>query len=96
MPNLLEYALGDDPTAASAAGYAVQVSGDALQIVFNRIADAALTYTVQGSDDLATWTDLWTSTGSANVTGPVTVSDPEALSASARRFLRLRVSTSSP
>ena len=46
---------------------------------------------MQASSDLATWTDIWTSTGSANLAGPVTVSDTASLSASPRRFLRLRV-----
>ncbi len=94
--NLLEYALGTDPKVATAPAYHVQISGGVLQLSFARIADASLTYTVQGSTDLAAWTDLWTSTGAQNVTGPVTVSDTAALSTFARRFLRLRVGVAAP
>jgi hypothetical protein len=63
-----------------------------LALNFSRVADPALTYTVQGSSDLATWVDIWTSSGAQNTAGPVSVSDTAALSTFARRFLRLRVS----
>ena len=90
--NLLEYALGSDPSVANSAAYQTQVSSGVLQFTFTRVADSSLTYTVQGSSDLATWTDLWSSTGAQNTAGPVAVSDTELLSTAARRFLRLRVS----
>ena len=90
--NLLEYALGTAPKVPGPAAYQIQASSGVLQLSFTRVADPSLTYTVQGSADLATWTDLWSSTGAQNTAGPVTVSDPAALSSFARRFLRLRVS----
>lgn len=93
--NLLEYALATDPTTPSAAAYTLQFSNGVLQLTFNRVADASLTYTVQGSTDLTTWADLWSSTGSANLAGPVTVSDTDA-SSTTSRFLCLKVITSGP
>lgn len=97
LPNLLEYALGSDPLdSASAAAPFLQVSGlspqpSFLQLTFTRVADPALTYTVQASSDLLTWADVWATTGAANVSGPVTVTDPTPLSDQPRRFLRLRI-----
>ena len=96
LANLLEYALGADPTATSAAPVTLSTASSTLTLNFSRIADGSLTYTVQGSTDLVTWTDLWTSAGAQNTAGPVTVSDTDPLSAYTRRFLRLRVSITSP
>ncbi len=98
--NLLEYALGQDPrTPATSPALAASTStsnfNSHLQVSFTRIADPALTYRVQASTDLADpagWTDIWSSTGAANVAGPVTVTDPVLQSAHPRRFLRLQVS----
>ncbi len=90
--NLLEYALGTDPSVANSAAYQTRVSSGVLQFTFTRVADSTLTYTVQGSFDLSTWTDLWSGTGAQNIAGPVTVSDTEPVSTAVRRFLRLRVS----
>jgi autotransporter-associated beta strand protein len=95
--NLLEYALGTDPQAQSANLLQLEVTGlspqpSYLEITFNRIGDPALTYTVQGSSDLSTWIDVWTSTGASNTAGPVSVPDSEPVSSASRRFLRLRIS----
>ncbi len=95
LANLLEYALGSDPLVASTSAPVVSLTPSlpySLQLTFTRVADPTLIYTVQGSDDLALWNDLWTSIGSDNVAGPVTVSDTEPVPASGSRFLRLRVS----
>lgn len=94
LSNLAEYALGALPLVADAspAPRAI-VSNGRLALTFNRVADPALTYRVQASDTLAadSWTDVWTSTGSANVAGTVTAEDTETLSSRPRRFLRLNV-----
>jgi autotransporter-associated beta strand protein len=88
--NLLEYALGADPVAASSTGsLATAVASNRLTLTFNRIADPALTYTVQASSDLTAWSDIFTSTGGSNTAGPVVVTDTQDLTA--RRFLRLVV-----
>jgi hypothetical protein len=93
--NLIEYALATNP-ATPDAGPVLGLSAAPvrLQLTFNRIAAPALTYAVESSDDLATWspTPVWTSTGAQNVAGPVTVTDLADLGTTPRRFLRLRVS----
>ncbi len=92
IANLLEYALGGDPLAAESDLLPMQaIDAGHLKLSFSRIADPALTYAVQASDDLASWTPVWSSTGTENTEGVVSVTDPEALSAHARRFLRLHV-----
>jgi hypothetical protein len=71
------------------------VSGSTyLTLIFNRIADPALTYTVEACIDISSgaWSSIWTSSGASNVAGSVTVPDVVALGQQARRFLRLRVS----
>ena len=90
LANLLEYALGTDPLVVSSAPLA-SVSGGVLRLAFARIADPALAYLVEASDDLSSWTQIWTSTGNANQSGDVIVADPSPLAGHARRFLRLRV-----
>lgn len=92
--NLLEYALASDPRAVTPApAFTTDIVNNRLQLTFNRIADPLLTYTVQACDVLGTgWTDIWTSTGAANVSGPVTVTDTRDISAAPARFLHLRVS----
>ncbi len=96
VSNLLEYALGTTPTdAASVSLPSVQVSGLSpqplfLQLTFLR-ARSDLTYTVEASSDLATWSAISTNPGTVSPTTPVTVTDSANLSVTPRRFLRLRV-----
>ena len=97
LSNLLEYATGRDPNAIdSAAVTAIAKSGDELRLTltYTRVADPELVYTVQGTDDLSgtpVWSEVSSSTGGANVAGPITVTDTRLISASPRRFLRLHV-----
>lgn len=97
LSNLLEYALGSNPTSsASASAPTLQVSGRSpqpsyLTLTFDRIADPALTYEIWASTDLVTWGLIWSSTGAQNTVGEVVVTDSSALSENPRRFLRLRV-----
>ena len=76
IANLLEYALGLDPTTASVLGLPVvtlkNYSGTKyLSMTFNRSSLATdITYIVQGSSDLVNWTALGTSSGGAVTTGP--------------------------
>ncbi len=92
--NLVEYATGTNPQAANASAVAVGRSGGSLALTYTRVADATLTYTVEGSDDLAAWSTVTTannpSTGAQNLAGQVTVIDTATLTS--RRFLRLKVS----
>jgi len=90
--NLIEFALGSEPTdSASVAIPTVQVAGLRLQLTFQR-ARSEVTYTVEASGDLVTWTAIATNPGLVGQS--VTVTDTVDVSTSnpPRRFLRLRVS----
>jgi hypothetical protein len=97
LVNLLEYALGSNPTSAASA--TPPVSGSAaghLTLSFNRIADPTLIYQVEAGGDFSKtpWSSIWQSTGAENTAGPVTVTDSSHtinVSAPPLRFLRLRV-----
>jgi hypothetical protein len=94
--NLMEYAVGSDPKQPDGALAGVLgKTGDGLRLTltFPRIADPALTYTVEAADspDQATWSAVWTSTGASNTAGSVTVPDTELISNHPERFLRLKV-----
>ncbi len=94
LANLLEYATNSNPNVANASPLSLARSGDFLTLTYTRIADTSLTYTVEGSNDLASWSTVATannpSTGAQNTAGQVTVTDTVSLTA--RRFLRLKVS----
>ena len=117
LSNLLEYALNLNPTRSDAGGTALPQSqvavrayggGNYLSIRFVRVPLATdLTYVVESSPDLTTWTAVATSTGGAALNGPGLVSDDAASTTphtvevrdtvaqsgdpTQRRFLRLRV-----
>lgn len=94
-PNLLEYAFGAEPRLADTAPGAprVALSGATPALEFTRLADPLFVYRVESSTTLSSWTEIWSSTGPANVAGPVSVPAPAPLSPSApRSFLRLRAS----
>jgi len=114
LKNLLEYALGLNPTSADLTGVPVVVLKDYagtvyLSITFHRSSLASdLTYTVQSSSDLVSWTDLATSSGGAVTSGPgfvgetgsppnytVEVRDIVAFDPNNpnKRFMRLRITT---
>jgi hypothetical protein len=88
VANLIEHALGTDPV--SAGDHALPVVGvqpdGRLTLTFTR-ARADLTYVVEGSSDLVTWSPVATNPGTVGQS--VTVADTTTAS---RRFLRLRVS----
>lgn len=90
LPSLIEYALAGDPVLASSAPVPqLGRNGKFLTLTFNRTADPSLLYVVEGSDHLNEWDPVWSSTGPANIAGPVTVQD--TVSSGPSRFLRLRV-----
>jgi hypothetical protein len=93
LPNLLEYALAQDPLVpATEPNVRITNIAPALQLSFLR-ARAELTYIVEASSTLApgSWTVIATNPGAVSLTVPVTVTDPVAVSTESRRFLRLRV-----
>ena len=94
IANLAEYALAMDPLVASSwpPGFITSVEGaNRLAMTFQRVADPDLVYEVLVSGDLNTWTPVWSSTGSENTTGPVTVHDSEPLTGQSARFMRLKI-----
>ena len=101
LANLFEYGTGGlplDPTSAPKPQLALTVVNGQprLSLTFNRIADPKLSYFVDATIDLSNpaWPEtLFTSTGPANVAGPVTVVDTQRFESGARRFLRLRIGT---
>jgi hypothetical protein len=94
--NLLEYALGSSPNdPADASAMLLQVSGLSPQtsdvtLTFLR-ARADLTYEVLASSTLAS--DSWSviATNPGLVGEEVSVTDPEPMSETSRRFFRLRI-----
>jgi autotransporter-associated beta strand protein len=95
VSNLLEYALGGDPLASDPGILPrPSLSNGRMAITFHRTADPDLIYQVEAADELAGpgWVPVWSSTGAANTSGPVTVEDTQHANASPRRFMRLRVS----
>ncbi len=96
LVNLLEYATGTNPTVAGPASVSAGRAGAFLTLTYTRVADETLVYTVEGSNDLVTWTAVSApnnpSSGAQNVAGPVTITDTVSVTgASVRRFLRLKV-----
>ena len=93
--NLLKYALNLNPntsytTASAGISYQVPAAGGTMSYTFNgTVGD--VTYIVEASNDLnaGTWTPLYTHSGSAP--GSVTVQDTQQVSATTKRFMRLRV-----
>jgi hypothetical protein len=91
VPNLLEYALNTTPTAPTSVSFpSLQVSSLNLQLTFRR-ARPDLTYIVEASPDLSSWSAIATNPGAVSPTTAVTVTDSADLSVTPRRFLRLRV-----
>ena len=91
VSNLMEYALGTNPTsAASVAHPSASIVNQHLSITFNR-AEADVTYLVEVSPDLVSWTVIATNPGSVGQV--VTTVDPLTLSPDGptKRFLRLRI-----
>ena len=95
--NLLEYATGTSPwvpDAGPAVTPGLSPDGTKLTLTFNRIADPALTYTVEATNDLtiSPWPEtVWTGAGAANTAGSVTITDTAAIATHPHRFLRLRI-----
>ncbi|MBW8780624.1 MAG: discoidin domain-containing protein [Verrucomicrobia bacterium] len=108
IPNLLEYATSTSPLQAdsTAATLGLGAGNAALTLTFQRLSPAPVTYTVEASTNLSTWTtlctlaqgsDTWSGTATASETTSggtraVTVTDVATVSTNGSRFLRLRVS----
>ena len=101
IPNLIEYATGSYPTAASSALSTAAITNNHLSVTFNRAKDApGVTIHVEAAnslpDVLAGGTEIWSSAvvpypGGLAPVAPVTVVDPQE-NTNTTRFLRLSVS----
>jgi subtilisin-like proprotein convertase family protein len=110
LANLMEYALGLDPTTANVAGLpSVTIKNyggtNYLSIMFHRSSLATdITYIVQVSGDMVTWTDVATSAGGAVTSGTgfvaetgsapdfiVEARDTVPYNGATARFIRLKV-----
>jgi len=90
-PNLLEYATGTLPNSANSGSVAtVATSAGKLTLSFAYIADSTLTYSIEASNDLATWSTVHTYPAFTSA-GTATYTDTVVLSSGSRRFLRLKV-----
>ncbi|MEY4488192.1 MAG: hypothetical protein RIQ79_700 [Verrucomicrobiota bacterium] len=91
LSNLVEYALGTNPTASNASPVVLGIATGQLTLTFSPVVDASLTYVIEASTDLtAAWTVVNTYPAFAS-TSPVTYTDAALLSANPRRFLRLKI-----
>ena len=90
LRTILEYATGGDPLVAGALPAVSTVAGR-LAITFSRNTAATdVTLTVQGSDDLSTWTDLARSTAGATMVPLVAGANVAETGAGALRTLEVR------
>ena len=88
--NLLEYALGTDPTSAGAVPVSVARAGNVLTLGFSHSGDPTLLYKIEASNDLASWSTAYTFPA-FNSPGNETYTDTVPLDSQTRRFLRLIV-----
>lgn len=90
--NLLEYALGSNPTVAGALPVTAARSGDNLALTFSHTGDSTLVYAIQATNDLGTtWTTIHTYPA-FTTSGSTTYTDTAvSLATQPRRFLRLSV-----
>lgn len=94
LPNLLEYALGGDPTSATnTPGMTVAIDGSArLTLSFTPQVVAGLRFIVEASPDLSDWSNSADISALLTPGQPHTFIDPVTLGGAVqRRFLRLRV-----
>jgi hypothetical protein len=100
LPNLMEYALNAEPKTTDNTTHSptVAIAGDRLTITYTSPTSSAtdLTYTVEWSGDLQTWstgataTETVSTTDNGNGTTTVVVRSVATLADTPRQFLRLR------
>ena len=104
VSNLVKFACNLDPRIATAKLFSVggtsglpvsQISGNRLTVTFLRRHNAGLTYSVESSSDLKTWTTDYIVSGSPTVIDDtwdyVTYASPRTYSASTKEFARVRI-----
>jgi len=92
LPNLIEYALGTNPTLASSSALpVVGQSGGRLTLRFTPQVVSGLNYTIQTSSDLSVWSTVSVLSGLTAGTQH-TWTDTVLMTGPLRRYVRLRVS----
>jgi hypothetical protein len=97
IPNLIEYATGSYPTLPSPSPASAAWNGEHLALLFNRARDATdITYRVLVGDNLPPTTPIWSSESEPYPGGTApfiqtTVTDPQEIGESQKRFLVLEV-----
>lgn len=95
LTNLLEFALGLNPADGKTLGLPVaSTSGGTLSITYQRYTGCGLTYIVEVSTDLVSWSSTTVSesmTSSAGTLQNWTAVDSAPVSSSERRYMRVRV-----
>jgi len=111
VPNLVEYGLGMNPNVSNQTGlptYTIATGSGVISFGRN-LAATDVTYLVQASNDLVTWTSLATRTAGSGSwstlagvvltdpgTGPVSVKDNVTVAAQSPRFMRVAVTNPVP
>ena len=110
IPILMKYATAMKPgTPSSSTPTLLSETNNALTLQFNRLSPASVTYAVQASTNLSTWTniatltngsDTWTGSAGISETGTnprsVIITDPVTIGTTPTRFLRLQVTGGNP
>lgn len=94
LENLEEYGLGLDPNAVSLTPIVIDTTSGYLRLTTPKVASASdLTYTVEVSGDLATWSNAGT-TVLINTAAQLQVRDNILVSGAVKRFIRLKITRS--
>jgi hypothetical protein len=98
MVNLLEYALGSDPLIAGAGNsLSAAVIGGHAQVSFNRNASATdLTYVLEASSDLSTWTPVMIYTNPSGWTGAASATEAPPSALPPDQTLRVTIDLGTP
>jgi hypothetical protein len=97
LTNLLEYALGLNPANGSLAGLPVgSISGGFLTLTYQRYAGSGVSYVVEVSSDLSTWSSTSVSESLVSTAGAFQTwkaVDSVPASGSSHRYMRVRIVT---
>lgn len=97
VPNLLKYALDLDPaTFVTTPPTLLGIEANRLRLTFRRIARPDLTYQVEAGPSINALSPIWTAQGATGPTGIVGVYDTATLNEFPARFMRLRVTPTTP
>ena len=97
VANLLEYVLGTSPNDSNDSAIPELLpNGNHLTLTFTPSVVSGLSYIIEASDDLSDWSDATDITALLTADEPYTYTDSASLATNSRRFLRLRVESTSP